>query len=504
MQGKVKFVSFYVWIFLCIIGAIFIMVACGGGGGGGGIIGGGDGGGGGGGGGGQSSSINFQINSTQGAWIIISIKQNSIQTSQYSFDFSNPNPNILANISDPDNNESQFYGCGFRPTRKSGNQNILYSQTPPNFDEERNFTVNKNMPNEAQVIAKCRYISSNPDFAIWVDLQDFNLGYVNQTMINSLGARFINDYQTLVNRLGYTPPFYVDILITRKVDDQPNPRIIGYFYAAEDIERINVHPATFYMVYQGQNGQYNEAHVTTVHEFVHLLSYHASSVGNKEVWIEEGLSTYGEEICGYLSGVRNRSIIQFLSSPHQTPLVVDHQTIEVRNYGKSYLFVKNLEQRFNNAWRNMMRSSVDGINMIENINGNEDFMTTVEVFNTAVILDIQNHPHFGFDGIDLNSIDRNQDGIGNDKGVFKFDEVDNNGFKDRTLRQMQNFDIIERYTSFYIYRTSAPFSGMVTLDVFANISLTNLNTNFSPFNTLANYTFTRIDSPPAVITVVYR
>jgi len=477
---------------------ILIVISCGGGGGGGGIIppfGGGGGGGNPGGGGSGNTLTSFNNLNTNQAWIIISTKQNAINTNSYSFQFTQTSPNITSSDNQFLRNQSfiQEYRCGFRESQKSANYNILQSQYAPSVGQQYSFSVTDSNNNQTdnqtvQVTATCFYVSHNPKFAIYVDNND----NVLPTSITSLATRFSNDYNTLTTNANINLNFYVDILITSKVDSSSTPTVIGYFWGSEDPERVNLHPTTFQLSY----GTYNEANVTLAHEFVHLLEYHGSSIGNHDAWIAEGLATYGEELCGYSSGVRLNSIRVFLNNPETTSLVTSTPTFA--NYGKSFLFVKLLNQRFNNAWGNMVTSSLNGITLIENINGTEDFNRTMEIFNVAVILD-ENNNNFGFNGINLNNIDRNGDNFGNDKGVFKFDESDNNGFKNRTLNQMSSLNQIFPYSAFYIYRTSAPFSGNIE---FLGPSGLSFNT-ITPLN-LLNYNFIIQDSSDIRITLVYK
>lgn len=492
-----------VWYYLIVVNVIvislFLFIACGGGGGGGIIppIGGGSGGSGGGGGGGSGGgNLNpnqSSINSTTGAYIIFSTKGNSVNSNNYSFTFSTTQPNILSNQNEPTRqivNEHQFK-CGFKPSSRT-NQNILYSTTAPNLGDTKNFNVSGSTVN-----ATCRYVNNNPNFAIWVDDNDWNNNTVIQAEINQLALRFANDYNTLTTTAQINLSFYVDILITTQVDPSNPPSVIGYFWGTEDPQRVNIHPYTFTLNY----GTYNEANVTLVHEFVHLLEFHGSSIGNHDDWIAEGLATYGEELCGYGGDVRINSIRYFLRNPDATPLVTNNP--DFANYGKSFLFVKLLNQRFTNAWSNMVRSNLNGINLIENINGSEDFLTTVEVFNTAVILNVSGDNNFGFNNIDLNNIDRNGDNSGNDKGVFKYDESDNDGFENKTLSQMGAFSSISPYSAFYIYKTNSPFNGVVTFNA-PTQTYTKLSVNLGPFNTLSGYTIDRTDTDNARYTVVYK
>ncbi|MFN4245969.1 MAG: hypothetical protein ACK4F9_07495 [Brevinematia bacterium] len=299
----------------------------------------------------------------------------------------------------------------------------------------------------------------------------------------------------------------MDILITSNMGNN----ILGYFWAFEDPQRVNINTIAFNNNYN--YGTYTEADATLAHEFTHLLSYHSSLVGNKDAWIEEGIATYAEELCGYFNpnpnsnDVRMNSIRSFFRNPDTTPLIVT-SPFPFENYGKSFLFVKLLDQRFNNAWGNIVESSItNGVQIVENINGQEDFNATLEIFNTALILDVNNNSHFGFNNIDLNQIDRMpNNNISTDKGILKFDEGDNDGFENKNLFQMGAYNIIKKYCSFYVYKTNSPFNGIVQFTVPSGINLLKLSPNVAPFNTLTGYNFDRIDDQGNTIriTVVYR
>lgn len=475
----------YILLVNIIVATILILLACGGGGGGGGIIppiSGGD--------NNNQNTYQITINSTQQAYIIISTKQD-IDSSQYSFNFSTPNTNTLAQDQQNTINNRRLK-CGFIPSQ-AVNPNILYSQTPPQEGDVRTFQVINR-----QASATCMKVNHNPQFAIWLDNDD-NL---TNAQIQQIATRFAFDYNTLINAAGMTYlPFYVHILISSDVDPSNNPQIAGYFFAQEDPHRINIHPVTITDPYYNYGG-YNEGNVTTAHEFVHLLSYHATN-SHKPLWLEEGLSTYGEELCGYQSENRLESVRYFLRLPDVIRL--DEEILfEFENYGKSYLFMKLLNQRFNNAWRNILSSTIsDGVDIVEDINGSESFQDSVEIFNIAVLLDIPNNPNFGFNNIDLNTIDRNGDNSGNDKGVFKYDERDNDGFENQTLREMRAASTIYKNASFYIYKTDSGFNGIIRFITPPSVQFIDLNVP-PIFNQLPNYRVKRIDSNTVRITVIYK
>jgi hypothetical protein len=457
MSKKVNFSKINLLSVILAVVMLIIVISCrGGGGGGGGIIppiGGG--GGSGGGSGGSSPDISFN---NQG-YLIIETKSNSLNTSSLSFNFQASNPNILSsennNINRNTLNNIREFRCGFKPANKDNlNNNILYSSSPPNSNEIRDFQVYDSATNNTVIVnAKCVHVNSNPKYAIWIDTNNSD-NYDEESLFNAnqgnIIIHFNNDYNTLT-----APPirdlnFYVDILITEKVDSRSNPRVIGYFYGGrntsmgQDSQRVNLHPFTFSLNY----GSYNEFNVTLAHEFVHLLEFNKTTIGNHSAWIAEGLATYGEWLCGYLGNVRKNSIIRFFAAPDTTSLVTNNPGVP--NYGKSFLFIKQLDQRFTNAWANMLTSSLDDINLIENINGSEDFQTTVDKFNIAILIDTNdNNPTYDFIGLDLNSATFNN-------GIYRYNGWDNN----KTLNDMGADNPMTKYSAYYLYKSSA-FNGSI-------------------------------------------
>jgi hypothetical protein len=426
MSKKVNFSKINLLSVILAVVMLIIVISCGGGGGGGGGIIPPIGGGGGSGGGSGEGSPDISFNNE--GYLIIETKSNSLDTSSLSFNFQASNPNIISNENNNINrntlNNIREFRCGFKPSNEDNvNNNILYSDSEPILNEERPFQVY----NTSNVVtAKCVYVNSNPKYAIWVDTDNTD-NYNEEDLFNNnrdnIINHFNNDYNTLTARANVGAlNFYVDILITKKVDTNPSPRVIGYFWGFQDPQRVNVHPITLDPNFN--YGTYNEFNVTLAHEFVHLLEYNKRSQirNNHEPWIAEGLATYGEWLCGYLGNVRKNSIIWFFAALDTTSLVTNNPKFP--NYGKSFLFIKQLDQRFNNAWANMLTSSSDGITLIENINGSEDFQTTVDKFNIAILIDTNdNNPTYDFRDLDLNSstfYNRNNNGI------YRYNGWDNN------------------------------------------------------------------------------
>ncbi|MGC8815571.1 MAG: hypothetical protein ACP5O4_05175 [bacterium] len=454
---KINFLVFIFSLFMLII-----VISCGGGGGGGGgilpPIGGGS--------GDSTGTPNISFNN-QG-YLIIETKSDSLNTNSLSFNFQTVSPNILANQNSEPlrniNNNIREYKCGFKPSNKNQfNQNIYYSTNPPSVDAMKSFTViDDNTNTTVTVNAKCVYVNNNLKYAIWVDINNAD-NYDEEALFNAnqsnIISHFNNDYNTLTTNID-SLNFYVDILITEKIDSNSDPSVIGYFWGAQDLQRVNVHPFTFSLNY----GTYNEFNVTLAHEFVHLLEYNKTKIGNHEAWIAEGLATYGEALCGYFGNVRINSIISFFNNPKTTPLVTNNP--DFANYGKSFLFIKQLDQRFTNAWSNMVISDLDGINLIENINGQEDFQTTVDKFNIAVLIDTNdNNPTYDFRGINLNSSTFNN-------GVYRY-----NGWNNTTLNRMGAAGNMSEWSAYYLYKNSA-FNG--------NILVNGIQLLFNDFDFISN------------------
>jgi hypothetical protein len=479
MSKKVNFSKINLLSVILAVVMLIIVISCGGGGGGGSII--PPIGGGGSSGGGSSPDISFN---NQG-YLIIETKSDSLNTSSLSFNFQTSSSNILSNENNNINrntlNNIKEFRCGFKPSNKDNlNNNILYSSSPPNLNEIRDFQVYDSATNNTVTInAKCVYVNSNPKYAIWVDTNNTD-NYNEESLFNAnqgnIISHFNNDYNTLTANIGALN-FYVDILITEKVDSSSDPLVIGYFWGYQDSQRVNVHPYTFSLNY----GTYNEFNVTLAHEFVHLLEYNKTTIGNHSAWIAEGLATYGEELCGYSGDVRINSIKSFFATPDTTSLVTNNP--DFSNYGKSFLFIKQLDQRFN-AWANMVTSSLDDINLIEDINKSEDFQTTVDKFNIALLIDTNdNNPTYDFIGFNLNSSTFNN-------GIYRY-----NGWNNTTLKNMGAANSMNPYSAYYLYKNSA-FNGNILVNsiqlLFSNFvdnSINGWNIKYDDFDGNSNVRF---------------
>lgn len=106
---------------------------------------------------------------------------------------------------------------------------------------------------------------------------------------------------------------------------------------------------------------------TIAHEFQHMVNYYQKQrlggTGTFEaVWLNEGLSKYAEEVCGYgiLQGDSNTAELIKLSQQNFTSLSLTNFS-GLNSYGLSYLFVRFLaqENRFGTTYREITRGLID-------------------------------------------------------------------------------------------------------------------------------------------------
>ena len=82
------------------------------------------------------------------------------------------------------------------------------------------------------------------------------------------------------------------------------------------------------------------AHATLAHEFQHLIHWGRDS--DEEVWIDEGLSGYAEELVGFPEADPSM-VPSFLADPS---INLTHWVSDSANYGKTYLFASFLAERY--------------------------------------------------------------------------------------------------------------------------------------------------------------
>ena len=127
---------------------------------------------------------------------------------------------------------------------------------------------------------------------------------------------------------------------------------------------------------------------TIAHEFQHMVNFHqkrrlGGSSNYEAVWLNEGMSKFSEEICGYgiLEGDANTASLIRLSQQNLKDLSLT-DFAGLNSYGLSYLFVRFLaqENRYGTTYREITRrlvgSSLTGKANVAAVTG-EDFSQTL-------------------------------------------------------------------------------------------------------------------------------
>lgn len=129
-------------------------------------------------------------------------------------------------------------------------------------------------------------------------------------------------------------------------------------------------------------------HGVIAHELQHMVNFwqkrmNAGSGVFETIWLNEGLSKYAEEVCGYgvLDGDRNTALLLRLSQQNMSNLSLT-QWEGLNSYGLAYLFVRFLahEGRYGTTYRDvtrqLVRSGLTGISNVESVTS-EGFSNTL-------------------------------------------------------------------------------------------------------------------------------
>ncbi len=206
-----------------------------------------------------------------------------------------------------------------------------------------------------------------------------------------------------------------------------SPNILGLFYAADLFGRNTIDAQLresnqrklFYMRYAdayAYNPTLSELNRfgTMAHEFQHMVNFYQKqrAGGNnvfEDTWLNEGLSKYSEEVCGYgmIQGERNTAeIVQGSLRRMNQMSLTDWQN--VWNYGYSYLFVRFLAEnnRYQTTSREVTRALVQsartGVSNVGAITG-EPFERTRARFGLCLMLNRfgSTGNDYGLSGLDL-------------------------------------------------------------------------------------------------------
>jgi len=212
-----------------------------------------------------------------------------------------------------------------------------------------------------------------------------------------------------------------DSRLTILITDAMSAGIAGIFYGADlfanDPGDIQLKESNgrkiFYLTYSLQSDI--TRYGTMAHEFQHMVNFWQKRINAgqgvfEETWLNEGLSKYSEEVCGYgiLDGDQNTALLIKLSQENFSDLSVTEWE-GLNSYGLSYLFVRFLaqENRYGTTYREVTRalvnSSLTGKANIEAITG-ESFAQTLGRW--AISLYLNNFSstdpvQYGFSGLNL-------------------------------------------------------------------------------------------------------
>lgn len=154
---------------------------------------------------------------------------------------------------------------------------------------------------------------------------------------------------------------------------------------------------------------------TMAHEFQHMVNYwqkryYGGSNLYEATWLNEGMSKFAEEVCGYgvLEGDQNTALLIKLSQENFNSLSLTNWS-GINSYGLSYLFVKFLSQenRYGTTYRDITRklvnSALTGTANIESVTG-ESFSTTLARMAASLYLNRHasvNPQDYGLKGLNL-------------------------------------------------------------------------------------------------------
>lgn len=203
---------------------------------------------------------------------------------------------------------------------------------------------------------------------VWVEIdQSFDGGRIRR----ALDHFSTNTYPALINAFGSesNPGIDGDPRLHVLHTVQVGSGVAGYFYSADKYTTI-VNPFSnekeiFFINLDWLNRlrDYTAYETVLAHEFQHMI--HWNQDRGEELWLNEGLSEYAQELAGYAPGVNFAAI--FLGDP-DLPLTIwgANPGANAPYYGSSYLFVAYLAQRFGDDFLRVLvseqRNGAAGVN----------------------------------------------------------------------------------------------------------------------------------------------
>lgn len=212
-----------------------------------------------------------------------------------------------------------------------------------------------------------------------------------------------------------------DSRITILLTDALSNGIAGIFYGADlfandpgDIQLKESNGRKIFYIKYGLSSSITR-YGTMAHEFQHMVNFWQKRINGgpgvfEATWLNEGMSKYSEEICGYgiLEGDENTALLLKLSQENFADLSLTEWE-GLNSYGLSYLFVRFIaqENRYGTSYREVTRalisSSLTGKANVEAIT-REPFAQTMARW--AISLYINNHSStnpadYGLSGLNL-------------------------------------------------------------------------------------------------------
>ncbi|MEC7228248.1 MAG: hypothetical protein VXW00_15345, partial [Candidatus Latescibacterota bacterium] len=199
--------------------------------------------------------------------------------------------------------------------------------------------------------ATCRFVGENAYIFVQDNLWDV---VVVQPSIDRLGKVFDRAtpadstrgiYDMATEAFGPAPDVDGDRRIFIFVIDMPDDRIVGYF---DPRIATHVDPGlrkdAVYLDGYHLNSNPKLVRGTLAHEFQHLI--HWGHDEDEEIWIDEGLSGYAEELVGFAE-TDPQMVPRFLDAPDLDLTAWPFSTsASIPHYGATYLFASFLRERY--------------------------------------------------------------------------------------------------------------------------------------------------------------
>ena len=199
--------------------------------------------------------------------------------------------------------------------------------------------------------ATCRYVGENAYIFVQDNLWDV---VVVQPSIDRLGDVFDRStpadstrgiYEMATEAFGAAPDVDGDRRIFIFVIDMPDDRIVGYF---DPRIATHVDPGlrkdAVYLDGYHLNANPTLVRGTLAHEFQHLI--HWGHDEDEEIWIDEGLSGYAEELVGFAE-TDPQMVPRFLNTPDlDLTAWPSFTSASIPHYGATYLFASFLRERY--------------------------------------------------------------------------------------------------------------------------------------------------------------